>query len=76
VTLFGATVPPYLISFVDDCKRITVDEIIWQKMYRVLGWLDDMRPARGNSTVAKVAADLRPSTGGSTVCMSLVAGSG
>jgi len=40
------------------------------------GRRDDMPPADGSSTVAKIAADLRPSTDGSSVCTSLVAGGG
>jgi len=40
------------------------------------GRRDDMPPADGSSTVAKIAADLRPSADGSAVRTSLVAGSG
>ena len=40
------------------------------------GRRDDMPPADGSSTVAKIAADLRPSADGSVVRTSLVAGSG
>jgi len=35
---------------------------------------DDMPPADGSSTVAKIAADLRPSADGSSVRTSLVTG--
>ena len=37
---------------------------------------DDMPPADGSSTVAKIAADLRPSADGSAFRTSLVAGGG
>jgi len=37
---------------------------------------NDMPPANGSSTAAKIAADLRPSADGSAVRTSLVAGGG
>jgi len=40
------------------------------------GRRDDMPPADGGSTVAKIAADLRPSADGSAVRTSLVVGGG
>jgi len=44
--------------------------------YRPGGRRDDMPPADGSSTVAKIAADLRPSADGSAVRTSLAAGGG